>query len=326
MNIPHTAPTDPTLRAPSSRAASLFQTSDPSGCKIAIIGLPDDLGVRMNNGRPGAAHGPEAIRAQLAKFGVADPHGFAWPRVFDAGDIIPSGWKEWPTGPFETWSSKWQDEARESLNQTHSNITEAVTALLELGLLPIALGGGHDLSYPFVRAVLKHLQADGHKSFRGLYADAHLDVRETLGSGMPFRRLLTEFPIQSLELRGYSPLVNSREHTAWFLANGGSFQSVDAPISSAANAPLRFASFDMDCIDSSAAPGVSALNPAGMTTQQAARIAHELGADPTTACFDIMELCPPHDEPATNSPVRAGRTARVAAMLLLEFLAGFSKR
>jgi arginase family enzyme len=42
------------------------------------------------------------------------------------------------------------------------------------------------------------------------------------------------------------------------------------------------------------------------------------GQDPGVRCFDIMELCPAHDE--------GGRTARLAAHVFLSFLRGFAGR
>ena len=40
---------------------------------LGLIGLPDDLGVRLNGGRPGAAAGPAALRVALERLGWPDP-------------------------------------------------------------------------------------------------------------------------------------------------------------------------------------------------------------------------------------------------------------
>ena len=48
------------------------------GKRYALIGFPEDRGVRTNNGRPGAAEGPAAIRKEFAsqvdfeRFGLVD--------------------------------------------------------------------------------------------------------------------------------------------------------------------------------------------------------------------------------------------------------------
>ena len=36
------------------RFAAAVRTDDPEECTVALLGLPDDLGVRLNGGRPGA--------------------------------------------------------------------------------------------------------------------------------------------------------------------------------------------------------------------------------------------------------------------------------
>lgn len=275
---------------PAGRFASTIRTDSSDGCTVALLGLPDDTGVRLNNGRTGAAGGPKAFRAALARYGVADSAAGALPRVFDAGDVMPTG----------------------SLDKTHERVTEVTTALLDRGLFPIAIGGGHDLTYPFVRAV-----AARYPKLAGIYFDAHLDVRETAGSGMPFRRLVEDCGVSALHLHGFRPLVNSLEHLDWFRAHGGRTHPENAKVA-LPRAKNLFASFDLDVLDAAHAPGVSALNPAGWSVCEAEAWVRACGADPRVRCFDIMELNPAHDPD--------GRTARVAAHLFLSFLQGFAQR
>jgi formiminoglutamase len=272
------------------RFASTIRTESPDGCTIALLGLPDDTGVRMNNGRTGAAGGPKAFRAALARYGAADSAAGPLPLVFDAGDIMPTG----------------------SLEKTHERVTEATAALLERGLFPVAIGGGHDLTFPFVRAV-----AAKHPKLAGVYFDAHLDVRETAGSGMPFRRLVEDCGVTALHVHGFQPLVNSREHLAWFRANGGRTH-LDPSKIALPKAKDIFVSFDLDVLDAAHAPGVSALNPSGWSVREAEAWMLVCGADKRVRCCDFMELNPAYDTD--------GRTARVAAHLFLTFLQGFAQR
>ena len=276
--------------ADTGRFASTVRTDSSDGCVIALLGLPDDTGVRMNHGRTGAAGGPKAFRAALARYGAADPAGSPWPRVFDAGDVMPTG----------------------SLEKTHERVTEATAALLARGLFPIAIGGGHDLTFPFVRAVAAKFPKP-----TGVYFDAHLDVRETAGSGMAFRRLVEECGVEALHVHGFNPLVNSREHLEWFRAHGGRTQLDPAKIALPKTENI-FVSFDLDVLDAAHAPGVSALNPAGWSVREAETWVRACGANSAVRCFDLMELNPAQDPD--------GRTARVAAHLFLSFLQGFAAR
>jgi formimidoylglutamase len=291
MAIPHTQPGVWTDAIPASRFAAGIRRDTPEGCRVALLGIPDDTGVRLNQGRPGAAEGPSAVRAALARYGVAEPSGFAWPRVFDAGDVRPAG---------------------DDLAETHRRVTEATSVLLDRGLFPIAIGGGHDLTFPFVRAVAAH--AGG--PLQMVYFDPHLDVRDETGSGMPFRRLAESGSVDALTIHGFQPFANAAEHVRWFHAHGGRISDMtpDDPWPDRDTA----VSLDMDVIDQAFAPGVSAMNPCGWSPDLAARWVAAAGRNPRVRCFDMMELSPPNDP--------SGRTARLAAHLLLTFLRAFAER
>lgn len=286
----------------------------PTNCRAALLGIPDDTGVHLNQGRPGARLGPAALRDALARYGSASPAIAAddgtpliMPTLLDAGDIVPA----------------------DSLDATHDRVTAAATALLQAGIVPIAVGGGHDLTFPFARAACTHAGVTA-----GLYLDAHLDVRPTPGSGMPFRALIERCGLRALSLVGFNPLANSREHLDYFSAHHGRLRppattpaealahihAVTTAAGPAADgSPARaFVSIDLDAIDAAHAPGVSALNPAGLAPATAALYATAAGRCPLVACFDIMELNPAHDHD--------GRTARLAAHLVLCFLVGLAQR
>ncbi len=276
--------------AAAGRFASLVR-DDAAGCSIALIGLADDEGVGLNGGRLGAAEGPRAFRVELARYGAASPAIARWPGVFDAGDVCPGS----------------------SIHETHDRVTEAVRAAVGLGMVPVGVGGGHDLTFPFVRGV-----AAEAGTLDGVYLDAHLDVREEVGSGMPFRKLVEGGFARSLTVYGLDQFATRADHLAWFEASGGAVGSEAAACEPAWPDGPCFLSIDLDVLDQSVAPGVSAMNPAGWSAAQACAWARSAGKHACVRCMDIMELSPCHDA--------SGRTARVAARLFLEFLAGFAQR
>jgi len=263
---------------------------------IGLLGLADDEGVKLNGGRTGAAQGPDALRRALAGYGAADSlalTGFDIP-ILDLGNIVPG----------------------DSLDETHDRVTATVNKMLEAGLMPVGIGGGHDMTFPEVRAVIDALIRPAGLTLDGVYFDAHLDVREQPGSGMPFRRLIEHGGIGALHLFGFDPLSNTRAHFDWFEQHGG--RLADWPSNQWPQARAQFVSICLDVIDMAQAPGVSAPAPVGLSARQIAQYAEAAGRNPAVCCFDIMELSPPHDE--------HGRTARLAAHLLLRFLAGLKQR
>ena len=268
----------------------MFEHEHPDGCDVALLFIPDDEGIRRNHGRPGAAEGPAGVCEALMRYGVREPGGITWPRVFDAGQIMPAG---------------------EDLEETHRRVTEATGALVDAGMLPIAIGGGHDLTFPFVRALCDRGLVDA-----GVYLDAHLDVRAEVGSGMPFRRLVEDCGVRELHALGIDRFAAAAEHVAWFAENGGRIDDLEPgdPMPGTGS----FLSLDLDVLDQAFAPGVSATNPAGWSPIAVERWVAAAGRDPKVRCFDIMELSPPHDPEQ--------HTARLAARMLMVFLEAFASR
>lgn len=284
-------------RGAAGRIQVLSLTESPPAGTVALVGLPDDLGVRLNRGRRGADQGPTAIRTALSSYGSEALPEPVYPPVVDVGDIRPTN----------------------RLDETHARVTEVVSGLLAAGCLPVGLGGGHDFTYPQVRALSRHLKAEGsgrRAPLTGIYLDAHLDVRERPGSGMSFRRILEELDPVELHVRGLDPMVNSAEHLSWFRARGGRTEGFGAE-DPWPTGPL-FLSLDLDVLDQAFAPGVSAPNPMGWSPAQVESWVNRAGSEPAIRLFDMVELSPRWDPD--------GRTARLAARLLLSFLRGVASR
>jgi formiminoglutamase len=305
------------------RFAATIAYDDPDRCAIALLGLPDDIGVSLNNGRPGAAHAPAAFREALAKYGTtfdAAAERELPPLVYDAGDIVPASTDDFDNDPVA------------AMNETHDRVTEAVFAIHKRGLLPVCIGGGHDLTFPSVRALSQHLG----RAVAGVNVDAHLDVRDTPGSGMPYRALIEGGFVDATRFveYGIGRFATARAHVEWLASRFAEIVTIDRARTPecAPQYPMEFAfdarddghehepgfvSIDLDAIDGSAAPGVSAVNPDGLSVMTTCEIARRAGAHPAVRHFDIMELNPKHDD---------GRTARIAALVFLHFVAGYAER
>jgi formiminoglutamase len=293
--------------------ASTIRRDEPGDAVIALLGLPDDTGVLLNGGRTGAAGGPAAFRAALARFGSV--HDGLKRRdlrvsVWDAGDVLPA------VG----------GDAR-ALDETHARVRAATAWIHERGLVVVAVGGGHDLSAPTIAALAKHAAAP----VGGVNFDAHLDVRERIGSGMPFRRLIEERaldPSRFVEI-GLGRFANDPGDLEWLSEKGARLVFADEiradglDVISALQTALggntpAFLSIDLDGLDGSVAPGVSAVNPLGLGVAHACALSEAAGREPRLRHYDIMELCPERDI--------GERTARVAALLFLHFVTGFAER
>ena len=290
------------------RASSLLRAWDgstPLAGRDVLLGLPYDGGIPS---RPGARFGPRALREALGAFST-------WGGAEDLGELLDL-----------------RDLALPAMNgaEVHRRIQEAARQVFASGARPVFVGGDHGCTGSVIRG-LAAARPDLRLAL--ITVDAHLDVREypgegSLSSGTPFRRAL-ETPILTggrTAMLGIRRWANSRFYTDWareqgvwlFAADdiaerGAATVAAEALEDAAEGADGLYLSVDLDAADASVAPGTSAAGPGGLSAREMIGIVQRIGADGRLLGADLMELSPPYDE--------GGRTAKLAARLLLELLA-----
>ncbi|BBG97393.1 arginase [Prunus dulcis] len=181
-------------------------------------------------------------------------------------------------------------------------------------LRPLVLGGDHSISYPVVRAVseklggpvdILHLDAhpDIYDAFEGnVYSHASSFARIMEGG---YARRLLQVGIRSINIEGreqgkrfgveqYEMRTFSRDRH--FLENLKLGEGVKGV----------YISIDVDCLDPAFAPGVSHIEPGGLSFRDVLNILHNLQGDIVAA--DVVEFNPQRD-------TVDGMTAMVAAKL-----------
>lgn len=156
--------------------------------------------------------------------------------------------------------------------------------------------------------------------------DAHLDCREVDGqptSGTPYRQLF-DAGLDALAVLGARHFETSTAYAEFLRDQGGDIITAeevgDDPVAAADRALATmddvdsvYVSVDMDVLDVTAGPGVSAPTPGGITTRELFRIVRLLASDDRLAGVEIVEtapqLCPD------------GRTAEAAGRALAHALA-----
>ena len=137
---------------------------------IALIGYVCDEGVRRNLGRVGAQQGPRVIRERLAKL----PIHFDTKQVGDAGDIIC---------------------VEEDMEACQKALSMVISELLSKQIFPIAIGGGHDMSYGHFMGIREALKNNSKNKIGVINFDAHFDLRpveQKSNSGTPFNQIISE--------------------------------------------------------------------------------------------------------------------------------------
>ncbi|MBC8144893.1 MAG: formimidoylglutamase [bacterium] len=279
---------------------------------IAIIGVPQDIGVERNGGRVGASEAPDAIRRWLYRMSTYDietARSIATGAVIDLGNINCDG----------------------SLEDIHERLSAVVETVCKHGVVPVVLGGGHDITYATITGAARAVGAVGVVNI-----DAHLDVRPVVterNSGTPFRMLIDEgmlVPTSFIEL-GIQSFANAAEHARWLLERGGRIITLDeirvrgfaktfstAWQSVSTGEQHVYGSLDIDGVRSADAPGVSASMPDGLSAEDLLHAARQLGRKSATVGLDIVEVNPKYD--------RDNITAKLAAHAVARFVTGVATR
>ena len=276
--------------------------------RISLIGAPTDIGA----GSRGASMGPEALRvADIVP--VLESHDL---EVIDRGNL---------SGPANPWLAP-VDGYRHLAEVVAWNqaVHAAVHAELQLGRLPILLGGDHCLGIGSISAVARHCRETG-KKLRVLWLDAHADFNtNTLTPsgnihGMPVACLCGYGPQALIEIGGTVPAINPKVvrqigirsvdagekrlvHDAdldvfdmRYIDEMGMRHAMELALATIdANTHLHV-SFDVDFLDAAIAPGVGTTVQGGPTYREA-QLCMEMIADTgRLASLDIMELNPALD-------------------------------
>ncbi len=249
----------PTLNSIEEVQATLeeLQTADR---RVILLGYPDDEGISMNGGRPGAKDAPDRIRHFFYRM---TPPAFL--------DSISS---------FSTFDLGNLEIDTKTIAERHELARASAFAAQKANLLTLSFGGGHDYGYPDAAAYCEAATARGERPLV-INFDAHLDVRPLdrgFTSGTPFFRLLEKFPqIDFVEL-GLQSQCNSRNHVEWLKSRGGfiSFEEQRRAHGFTLTETLSellgdrilsqrsaFLSVDIDGFSSAVAPGASQSWPTG---------------------------------------------------------------
>ncbi|MFV3094060.1 arginase family protein, partial [Pseudomonas sp. GW6] len=145
------------------RIRALAEDSQPG---LALLGFACDEGVRRNHGRVGAAAAPQSVRKALANL--------AWHRqapAYDAGDVTCEDG---------------------DLEAAQARLGRNVCALLDVGHLPLVIGGGHEVAFGSWSGLAEHLSGNPAPRIGIINFDAHFDLRDPAhvhSSGTPFAQI-----------------------------------------------------------------------------------------------------------------------------------------
>ena len=262
---------------------------------IAIFGVKEARGTNLNTG---AAQGPDEIRKKLYNL----KKGTGTYRIVDLGNLN--------TG--------------HDLDETYVRVSEVCRMLLENNVLPIILGGTHDLDYG---------QYCGYETMSKLVSllniDAYLDLddkKESPANQQHINKILLHepnflFSYTHLAYQSYliDPMSVSILEKLYFEAfrigqMRTGLQEMEPTIRNA-----DMLSFDVTSIKSSDAPGNSNAQPFGLTGEEACQICWYAGLNEKLSSVGFYEYNPEKDD-------ERKKTAAVVATMIWYFIEGFYHR
>ncbi|USZ66971.1 formimidoylglutamase [Halorussus salilacus] len=284
----------------------LASIDDADRFDAVLVGEPFDRAVI---GRKGAAEGPSALRGRLA--GAKTHHFDAGPvgSVADLGDVT------------------FGDSEPESVMDLQERVWTIAARVHDADAFPVFLGGDNSMTYPNAAPLLDEGTL-GVVNF-----DAHLDVREVRDdptSGTPYRQLY-EAGLDAYACVGARHFETSTAYADYVAERGGEVvtaeevgddgvEAADRALDAMGDVDRVYVSVDLDVLDASAAPGVSAPTPGGITTRELFRMVRLLGSEDRLAGFEVVECAPPLESGTANLTATAG--ARAVAHLLSARAAG----
>jgi formiminoglutamase len=268
---------------------------DHRGAQIAIMGVGESRGHNENNGTSKA---PDEIRRKLYKL----KRGIGNYRIVDLGNL----------------------NAGHDLEETYVRVSEVCRMLLENNVLPIILGGSHDLDYGQYAA---YETLDKLVSF--LNVDAFVDL-EDKNDPNPARQhihkiLLHEpnylFSYTHLAYQTYliDPLSVAVLEKLYFEAFRigqlrTNLQEIEPVVRNA-----DMLSFDITAVRSSDAPGNANAQPFGLTGEEACQICWYAGLNEKLSSIGFYEYNPAFDDVHK-------KTASITATMVWYFIEGFYSR
>ena len=210
-------------------------------------------------------------------------------------------------------------------------VQRAVDRVRELAAdsrLVIALGGDNSLTYPVARGA----EADGL-----ITIDAHYDLRDGVSNGSPVRRLVQDAPDgeridpKRIVQIGIADFANSAAYAQraaeWGIrvitldeVRRRGIADVVAEALEVAGAGSRIhLDIDVDAVDRAAVPGCPASVPGGFAAWELRALVRGIAADERVVSADLAEV-------DATADAEDGRTVRLAALCVLELLAGLAAR
>ena len=174
------------------------------GQRVAIVGIPESIGVKANLGRPGAEGGWQAFLQSflnLQKTGLVSTHELLLVGSIECADLMNQAQSLSVDDEHEL------AELRRLTSLIDARVSRVLTPIFAQGFDVIVIGGGHNNAYP----LLQSLNQVTEQAVGAVNLDPHADFRATEGrhSGNGFSYAYLEGMLAFYHVVGLHPGKNS---------------------------------------------------------------------------------------------------------------------
>jgi agmatinase len=204
-----------------------------------------------------------------------------------------------------------------NLEKSFDQISQAMSHVIQQGVMPVVLGGDHSIGFPTIRGLAPHL--DGNVGI--IHFDRHVDTQETdLDERMhttPWFHAtniknapatnLVQIGIGGWQAPRPGVRVGRERGTTIMTVNDCVEMGMEAAVERALEvawdgAAAVWLSFDVDCLDAAFVPGTGWPEPGGFLPREALALVRGVSAR-GLAGMEIVECSPPYDSADITSLV-----------------------
>lgn len=285
---------------------------------FAVLLVPEDIGVRANLGRPGAAALPQATLRRL--LAMQDNPSLRGERLVLAGEVPVQDLMQQAIG-LDAHRAGDLERLNALVSEVDARVTAAVREIVSAGRTAIVLGGGHENAF----GVLAGVHAGAGAAAACVNLDAHADLRADEGrhSGNPFSKALAAGHLRRYAAIGlHEPYLN--EHMWNTLASDARLlgitlesmlrgepsidEACDRAVAHVAAGPVTL-EVDLDAV---AGLPCSAATPSGLSAESLRRCVHQLASRLDARALHVCEGIPGDGD--------AAGVGKLAAFVVCDFV------
>lgn len=313
-----------TISAP-QKNESILDFLQASKSKFVVIGIPEDIGIRANMGRPGARKMWQnflSVFCNIQHNSFLNGSELAMLGYIDCEDL------EEKSKYLDVHDPKDLEKLRAVVSEIDERVVEIIRTVIAQHKVPIVIGGGHNNAYGLIRGLSEVMM----QAVNVINLDPHSDLRPMEGrhSGNSFSYAMNLDYLDKYAILGLHESYNSQatldrinKHSKQikYISFESIFIQQDNTWNSAITELCEFVSnkacgLEVD-MDSIAFAPVSAMTPSGILPEQARRFVFESARILKPHYIHLCELAP---DLGNEHPLLSGK---LLSYLIADFVKGY---